>query len=334
MELSIIIVNYNTINYLFECLLSLQNVNKNKVEVFVVDNASTDGSPEMVKEKYPWVKLINNEKNLGFAVANNQAIIQSYGSYIMLLNSDTVVLEGTIDRILSFMNQNPDVGIVGCRLLNTDSSLQPSITSFPTPLKDAIAIALKGSILSNTPKTRAVLSRLGSVFGLSASRFDDHSLTKEIGFPRGACFTVRRQLIDEIGLLDENYFFTGEEMDFAYRAKQHGWKVYYYHEAAVIHHDHGATRQIMGKVLVQTRKSTLRFYHKHYKRSSTELMKLLLAVVLLFKCFIISFCLLFNLSNHRELLARREIYWAIIRMHYDSKFRELNVFSEMPFHYN
>jgi len=178
------------------------------------------------------------------------------------------------------------------------------------------------------------LSRIGKLIGASASRFDDHVGIKEIDFPRGACLTIRRTAMDQIGLLDEDYFFADEELDWCYRIKQQGWKVYYYPEAAIIHHDHGSIKDFMGKVFVQIRKSGLHFYQKHYGPLRTVVMKILISTVLLVKYFAISFCILFKRSNRQKLLARREIYWATIRLYYDHKFRELNVFSEMPFRYN
>ncbi len=334
MELSIIIVSYNTKNYLRECLHSLDRYREKKIEVFVVDNASNDGSPEMVAANFPWVALIRNQQNRGFAAANNQAIVRSAGRYVMLLNSDTIMLEGTPEKIISFMDQHPDIGVVGCKLLNTDGSLQPSITSFPNLLKDTLNIALIGTVIRNTPRARSWLSRIGKIAGMSASRFDDHAVTKEIDFPRGACFNIRRAAMDQIGLLDENYFFADEELDWCYRIKQQGWKVYYFAEAAIIHHDHGSIKGIMGKAFVQIRKSGLYFYQKHYGQLRTLILKILISSVLLVKCCNLSLCILFKESKRQERLARREIYWATIRLYYDRKFRELNVFSKMPFRYN
>ena len=334
MNLSIIIVSYNTIDYLRECLTSIAQSKTNEIEIFVVDNASSDGSSEMVQSEFPWVKLIANNENVGFAPANNQALVQCSGRFIMLLNSDTIMLEGTIDKIISFMELHPAAGVVGCKLLNTDGSLQPSATSFPNVIKDTIGIALKGGMIKNNPLTRAIISRMGKILGMSASRFDEHLDTKETDYPRGACFTIRREALDQVGLLDKEYFFTGEEMDWCYRAKQKGWKVYYYPDAAIIHHDHGATKQMMGKVFVQTRKSALRFYQKHYSKFKTELMKFLVSLVLLWKCVFTSVVLVLRPSKRQVLLAQRESYWALTKVHYLPEFRKLNVFFEMPFRYN
>jgi len=334
MKLSIIIVSYNTIDYLRECLSSIAQFRIKEMEVFVVDNASIDGSPDMVKTEFPWVRLITNSQNVGFAPANNQALRQCSGKFSMLLNSDTLMLEETIAKIISFMKQHPEAGVVGCKLLNTDGSLQPSATSFPNVIKDTIGIALKGSVLKNNSVTRAIISHAGRILGMSASRFDEHLQTKETDYPRGACFTMRREALDQVGLLDKEYFFTGEEMDWCYRAKQKGWKVYYYPDAAVIHHDHGATKQMMGKVFVQTRKSALRFYQKHYGVFKTELMKFFVSLVLFWKCIFASIILVLRTSKRHFYLAQRESSWALIKVHYLPKFRKLNVFFEMPFRYN
>ena len=334
-NLSIVVVSYNSAIYLPECLGSIAaTAGEMRPEVFVVDNKSTDGSASLVEDEFPWCRLIRNQENRGFAAANNQAIVQCRGRYIMLLNSDTVMLPNTLEGIVAFMEDHPRVGVVGCKLLNPDGSLQPSITTFPNPLRDAIAIGLKETVLKNDPRTRAWLAPIARFFGLRLSRFDDHAVTKEIDYPRGACLIVRREVVDQVGLLDESYFFGIEEMDWCYRMKRGGWQVYYYPEASVIHHGHGATKQMMGKVFVQMRKGALQFYEKHYGRGKTEAMKFLVSAVLTLKLLGISFRLLFAPSDSQRLLAQRESYWTVVRMYYDRKFRALNVFFEMPFRHN
>jgi len=330
--LSIIIVSYNTRDLLVDCLRSLPR--EDDLEVFVVDNASIDGSADAVAEQFPKVNLIRNATNVGFAPANNQALRLCRGRYIMLLNSDTEMLEGTLSGIIHFMDGKPDAAVVGCKLLNTDGSLQPSVTSFPNIIKDSVGILLKGSVLSNTPSARKWLSSVAKMMGTSASRFDDHSDMKEIDYPRGACFTVRREALEEAGLLDEEYFFTGEELDFCYRVKQKGWKVYYYPQVAVIHHDHGASKSMMGKVFVQTRKSALYFYEKHYGWKRTELMKACVSLTLMMK--IIAGLVSLLLFPKRRSITRGKIESCafIIRLHYSKSFRRQNVFTEMPFRYN
>ncbi len=333
-DLSIVIVSFNTRDMLKDCLQSLEAVRCESVEVFVVDNASGDGSPEMVKELFPWVTLIENSQNLGFAPANNQAILKSSGRYVMLLNSDTVMLRETPDSIIAFMDEESSAGIVGCKLLNTDGTLQPSTTSFPNVIKDSVGLLLKGNFLKNTPRARYWLSKIGKLLGQQASRFDDHAEIKEIDYPRGACFTIRRQVIGQIGVLDEDYFFTGEELDYCYRAKQKGWKVYYYPEVAVIHHDHGASKRVMGKVLVQTRKSALIFYQKHYSKMTTILMTAGVTVALLLSIFFKFIALLFKPKDAQKIRADIEVFWFTIKIHYSKSFRNQNVLTEMNFRFN
>lgn len=332
-KLSIIIVSYNTAELLSNCLHSLVETDDHHTEIIVVDNGSQDSSVEMIQRNYPQIKLLQNEENLGFAAANNQAVIYCKGDYIMLLNSDTVMLEGTVEKIMAFMDANEAIGIVGCKLLNTDGSLQPSTTSYPHWLKDTIGIALKGSFLKNTPFARKFISTICHLFRLNASRFDAHDVPKEIGFPRGACFTIRKKVIDLIGFLDESYFFTGEEMDFAYRAKLQGWKVYYYPDAAIIHHDHGASKNMMGKVFVQTRKSALLFYQKHYSRSHKVLMKISVSGVLLLQSAMLFVLSMLCWGRRKHCFARIESNWYIVRLHFDKTFRKQNVFSQMKFKY-
>jgi GT2 family glycosyltransferase len=335
MNLSIVIVSFNTRDMLQSCLTSVEaSVGLPQYEVWVVDNNSKDGSVEMVQEFFPAVHLIGNSENRGFAAGNNQAIIRSQAHYIMLLNSDTIMLPDVATKVVSFMESHPLAGAVGCKLLNMDGSLQPSVTTFPNPLKDAIGIGLKGAILKNDARTRARLTLVTRLLGIRLSRFDDHATTKEVDYPRGACLTVRRETIEQVGLLDEGYFFAGEEMDWCYRMKRQGWRVYYYPEAAIIHYDHGASGHMMGKVFVQTRKSTLRFYEKHYGRGKTELMRFLVCAVLLLKSLALGFRLLLPSANRQTLLARIESYLTVVRIHYDGVFRSMNVFSEMPFRYN
>lgn len=319
---------------ILDCINSIQDQNLDDYEIFVVDNASIDGTVDKLIESYPQVNIIANKENVGFAAANNQAIKICNGEYILLLNGDTLLFKDTLDKVFNFFGTDKQIGIVGCKLLNTDGSLQPSVTSFPGVIKDTVAIFLKGSLFRNTPFTRKLMTFLGKVFGVNVSRFDDKLVTKEIDFPRGAFFVIKRELYNTIGLLDKDYFFTGEEMDYCYRAKKAGWKVMYFPDAEIIHHDHGSSKQMMGKVFVQTRKSALLFYQKHYSRIKVESMKFMVSVVLLIKICLNMIMMFFRLKYKKLYLAKIETYFSIIKVHYLSQFRKLNVFTEMPFKYN
>lgn len=335
MELSIVIVSFNTREILKECLASImENVDPAlEYEVFVVDNNSSDGSVEMIHKLYPSVRLISNSMNRGFAVANNQAIVRCTGNYIMLLNSDTQILSGTAIKIISFMEARPQVGAVGCKLLNLDGSLQPSIYTFPYWLKDTLSVCMEGNALKDNQKLRARLGPFLRLFGVRFSNAGNHAIASEIDFPQGACLTVRRKVVERIGLLDEGYFFAGEEADWCYRMKGKGWKVYYYPEASVIHHRRGSCKGMEGRAFIQTRKSALRFYEKHYGRWETELMRSSVSIVLFLKMLGTGFRLMFS-SDRQKLLARIEVYLAVLRLHYDRNFRAMNMFYEVPYLYN
>lgn len=226
MTLSVIIVNFNTKTLLKNCLASLFEQTKDlDFEVWVVDNGSTDGSVEEVenlirqladKIKNPKVKLklIKNKKNLGFAKANNQALRKACGKLLLLLNSDTIILDKAISKMVNFIEGNPKVGIVGAKLLNPDGSFQPS-----------------------TGKSLDLWQTFLWLFGgerLGLTRFSPQK-TIQTDWVSGACLMMRRRALEKIGLLDENFFMYLEEMEFCYRAKLAGFKIFFYPEVNVIH---------------------------------------------------------------------------------------------------
>ena len=250
-DLSIIIVNWNTRDLLEQCLSSVYATTHDiPFEVFVVDNASSDGSVEIVRERFPEVQLIENEENLGFAKANNQAIRESKGRYILLLNSDTVVLSGAIERMIEFMDGHPEAGAVGAKLLNPDGSFQASYNDFPTPLSELVLLAGLSRVVYNPyyPSYPPDLS----------------NERRECDWVGGACLMVRKEAIEEVGLLDENYFMYVEEVDWCYRLRKAGWKVYYLPEAQIVHWGGQSSRRERGKARRLLRKSELLFFKKHY----------------------------------------------------------------------
>jgi len=223
MELSIIIVSFNTRELLKKCLESIKNA-----EIIVIDNASTDGSVEEIKklkikyQKYKLnIKYILNNENLGFAKANNQALRLAGGEYCLLLNSDTEVKPGALEKLVEFARQHAEVGIVGARLLNPDGSLQPSVYHFPTIWRafQEYWLGRKGSY---------------EKYALTASD------AVKVEAVTGAAMLISRKTIEKIGLLDEQYFMYFEDLDYCRRLKRANLKVYYLPEAEVIHH-HGAS---------------------------------------------------------------------------------------------
>jgi N-acetylglucosaminyl-diphospho-decaprenol L-rhamnosyltransferase len=225
-DLSIIIISYNTCNLLDECLASTHaKPCRLALEVIVVDNASSDGSPDMVTSKWPLVTLIRNSANQGFAKANNQALRTCRGRLALLLNSDTQVRGDALEAMVTFLDSHPQVGILGPQLLNPDGTLQPSGNRMPS---------MFNQIWWSLPFHR--------IFGAESwrSRYLDHHRNYnqliEVDEVSGAALLVRRAVWESIGLLDEEYFFYFEDIDFCTRAKKAGWRVIYLPEAKIMHY--------------------------------------------------------------------------------------------------
>jgi GT2 family glycosyltransferase len=217
---SIVIVNWNTKIFLLRSLESIyQTSGKMEMEVYVVDNGSMDGSGTAIRERFPNVCLIENEKNLGFAKATNQGIQRASGKYVLLLNPDTEVKDGTIERFISFMDAHPEAGMSGGQLLNSDGSRQSSIANFPSLTTELLN---KNLLRWLFPKTFPGKER-------------DYPEPIEVDSVIGACMMVRRDAIEQVGLLDEDYFLFLEETDWCYRMKKNGWKIYHLPQAEVYH---------------------------------------------------------------------------------------------------
>ncbi len=226
MVLSIIIVNWNVEVFLAECLSSIfSHLGEQETEVIVVDNASTDESVEMTRQRFPQVKLITNRDNEGFARANNRALMTMKGDLALLLNPDTVVQDGTIPRMIRFMRENRNVGILGCRIINPDGSPQPSAFSFPTVIDDIIL-----GFRSNLFFTGRIANRVGRRIQHAA----DHPLT--VDWVTGACLMIKQKTIQEIGPMDDNLFLFAEDLDWCLRARRRGWKVVYLPSACIVHY--------------------------------------------------------------------------------------------------
>ena len=254
--LSIAIPSWNTRDLLDQCLESVRRSSVGlDCETIVVDNASDDGSADMVAAKYPDVKLVRNKLNLGFAAACNLAFKHSTGRYFLLLNSDTIVLDDALRGMVDFMSGHPDAGAAGCRLLNKDGSLQRSCSRFPglfTELCDALYLS------KLFPKSR--------IFGCYSMSYWNFDKVREVDFAGGSCLILRREAIKEVGLLDENFFMYVEEADLCYRLWQHGWAVYYYPEAQVIHLGGESSRRYGSDILLYLYISRNKFIRKHQGR--------------------------------------------------------------------
>lgn len=255
MDLSIIIVSYNTLDLLRACLTSLISALSCRLnyEVLVVDNASTDGSAAMVQDVFPEVRVLINDQNRGFAAANNQALEQSKGRHAILLNPDTVVKEGALDGMVQFLDEDARVGVVGPKLIYPDGGFQHSAFTFPTlPMVFLDFFPLNHRLMDSRLNGRypRALYEAGEPFPV------DH--------PLGAALMVRREAIDEIGPLDEGFFIYCEEIDWCMRIKKVGWRIYCLPQAEIIHYVGQSTTQFRDEMFVELHKSRYRLYRKHY----------------------------------------------------------------------
>lgn len=253
LDVSIIIVSWNTCDILLKCLRSIyEKQNNMNFEVIVVDNASADGSAEKVSDNFSQVILIKNQENRGFAAANNQGIGIAKGRYILLLNSDTIVLNNAIAKTLSFAEAHPEVALVGCRILNPDMSLQPSCFMFPSVLNMLLSSSYMYKLF---PKSK--------FFGREHMTLWNRDEEREVDVATGCFMLVRREAIEQVGVMDEQFFMYGEETDWCYRFKQAGWKVMFTPEGEIIHLGGRSTIQKRSEMLVQLRLSILKFIKKH-----------------------------------------------------------------------
>ena len=269
MTLSIIIVNYNVRRFLENALTSIYRALEGiDGEIFVVDNASTDGSAEMIRAKFPRVRLIENGENAGFARGNNIALRQAGGEFILLINPDSVVQEDTIRVMLRFFREVPDAGIAGCKILNPDGSFQlPCRRSFPTPW---VAFTKIFGLSALFPKSR--------LFGRYNLTYLDENETYRVDALGGAFMMVRREAYEKVGGLDESFFMYGEDIDWCYRIGKAGFGVYYVHATKIIHFKGESTkRSDIDEIKLFYRAMQL-FVRKHFNRSRPVLLFLSLGI--------------------------------------------------------
>lgn len=258
LRLSVIIVNWNTRELLRACLNSLRAcIDDPNSEVIVVDNASADGSPQMVQQDFPHVVLLAMKENLGFSRGNNAAMRVARGRYIVLLNSDTEVRGHAFTLMCDKMDSDPKVGALGPRLLNPDGSVQYSCRSFPSY---RTALFNRKSLLTRLfPKNPYSQAYLMTNSG--------HSTSREVDWLSGACLMTRRETLEEVGLLDEDFFMYAEDVDWCYRMHKAGWKVVYYPEAEVMHHIEKSADSAPFRMNLERHKSMWLFFKKHYSRN-------------------------------------------------------------------
>jgi len=247
-DLSIIIVNWNTKEFLLPCVKSVLEIGQGiSSELIVVDNGSWDGSGDEVKKTFPFIHLVENEKNLGFAKAVDQGLQKASGKYVLLLNPDTRVKHGAIVQLLSFMDSHLETGVAGAQLLNSDGTKQNSIANFPS--------------LATELLNKRVLRWLFPKRFPGKER--NYSEPIEVDSVIGACMMVRRDALDQVGLLDEDYFLFLEETDWCYRIKRAGWKIYHVPQAEVYHFQGKSAEAERKRAKVEYYRSRYHFFKKN-----------------------------------------------------------------------
>lgn len=276
-KLSIVIVNYNVKHFIEQCLNSVYNATKNiEAEVYVVDNNSVDGSCTMIKEKFPQVKLIENKTNYGFSYANNQAIKKSLGKYILLLNPDTVVKEDSFEKCIQFMDNKPDAGGLTIKMIDGKGRFLPeSKRALPTP---TVAFYKIFGLSRLFPKSkRFARYHLGH---LSNDEIHD------IEIMPGAYMMLRKETLDKIGLLDEDYFMYGEDIDLSYRIILAGYKNYYYPETTIIHYKGESTKKGSLNYVFIFYNAMIIFAKKHFSQKNAKVFSVLINTAIYFRAFV------------------------------------------------
>jgi GT2 family glycosyltransferase len=252
--ISVIIVSWNARKYVYECLESLlRTCGGSNLEVILVDNGSTDGTPDMVEADFPSVHLIREDQNLGFAKANNIGIRESTGEYVCLVNSDVKFINNCIETLVAFLRENPDVGMVGPKMLTASQQTTRSTMRFPTVWNMfcrsvGLDVLLRQSTIPH--------SQLMSDF--------DHETTRDVEILNGWFWMVPRAALDQVGLLDERFFIYGEDMDWCYRFHESKKRVVFVADAEAIHHGGASSAAAPVRFVVECQRADMQFYKKHY----------------------------------------------------------------------
>lgn len=270
MDVTIVIVSYNVADFLNECLVSIKKETTCEYEIIVVDNNSKDSSVEVVKAYHPDVKLRQIQSNIGFVKANNEAFKVADGRYIFMLNPDTVVLDGAIDKLVQFMDEHQEVGACGPKNLNPDLSLQHNCHHFPTA---AMRLIEHFRLARKYPRNR--------LFGKEFMTYWHYNEIKEVEWITGCSLLLRKTALNQVGYLDENYFMYSEETDICYRVNKAGWKVIFYPGAEIIHYQGKSSSNlkeeelISNSVLKHLFNSKYYFFKKNYSCINFVLLKLI-----------------------------------------------------------
>jgi hypothetical protein len=280
---SIIIVSYNSVDYLIKCLDSIySSVNREKYEIIVIDNASRDKTYDIVSPMYPEAIFIKNENNNGFSYANNQGISIARGKYFLLLNPDTLVHDNAIDIMVNFLKSTPIAGACGCKVLNDDGTLQPSYFGFPTLIKEIGHLLRIDRMrwLYNVLKSSNMIKKMART-NLSASA--PASSVVEVDYLLGACLMIKASVIEEVGPLDDNIFMYIEDTEICFRMKSNGYGIYYIPHGEITHFGGKSSATEDHRMLKEYTLSRLYFYKKCYGKIKTYALKSIILTDMLIK---------------------------------------------------
>jgi GT2 family glycosyltransferase len=276
-DVSIVIVNWNARDYLRDCIRSIvEQTRACSFEIIVADNRSTDGSQEMLRSDFPAVHPILNEENHGFAGGNNQGLAVARGRYVLLLNPDTLVLDGAIDKCVAHADALAEakVGVLGCQVWEDEDTIQKTCFQFPSPLNSLLTML---GLTSRYPESRFL--------GRSEMGWWDRCDEREVEVVSGMFMLVRREALEQVGPMDEGYFMYGEEADWCYRFWKAGWKCLFTPRARIMHLEGGGkstqrSALVSAQMYVQLQKSILRFHRKNRGMVSWALAQAVYAVVM------------------------------------------------------
>jgi hypothetical protein len=288
-RISVIIVSYNVAKLLEKCLRSLLSETDLPLDIWVVDNNSDDDSGNIVKRNFKKVNLIENKKNVGFASAVNQALELCNGDYIFLLNPDAFIKKNSIERMIDFLRIDPKAGAVAPKILYPDNSLQLSCRTFPSITTQFLESSYLFKLF---PKNK--------FFGMYFMSWWDHNNMKEIDWASGSALMIRRKTLNEVGLLDEKMFMYSEDIDWCYRCRKKGWKIYYLPESIVIHYDAQSAKISPADRLIQVLESRYYFFRKHGFKNKIFILKTIVLLGLIGRIIITFLLWLLTFSKKKR----------------------------------
>lgn len=277
MKLSVIIVNYNVEHFLEQCLISVRKASQNiETEVFVVDNNSVDGSVEMVHAKFPEVQVLANTENVGFAKANNQAIRKAKGKYVLLLNPDTVVEDDTFEKVIRFMEEHPEAGALGVKMVDGSGKFLPeSKRGLPTPATAFYKIFGLSTLFPHSKR-----------FSKYHLGYLDENEIHSVDVLAGAFMLIRKESLEKTGLLDEDFFMYGEDIDLSYRMIRAGYKNYYFPKTRIIHYKGESTKKSSVNYVLVFYRAMVIFARKHFTEQSAGLFTFFINIAIYFRAFL------------------------------------------------